>query len=180
MATGKWTQVGVPHKGWFNVGIEDVGQAHETCEMCEAVEIRFVHLMRHPDYPDDLRVGCICAEHMETDRQAARSRERWKRNEAQRRANWLKRTWRVSQRGNEYLNAFNVTVFQRPDGAAASCTSPPAPNAGRAQPRALAAARPLKRNEAQRRANNSSVSPRFLSADGSNLSFGFSLAPVTA
>jgi hypothetical protein len=117
MATGKWTQAGIPHKGWFNVGIEDVGAAHETCQMCEVVEIRFVHLMRHPDYPQDLRVGCVCAEHMETDRQAARSRERWKRNEAQRRANWLKRTWRISQRGNEFLNVdnFNVTVFQRPD-----------------------------------------------------------------
>ena len=64
---GKWSQTGVPHRGWACVGIEDLEEPAQFCEMCESVEIRYVHLMEHPDYPETLGVGCICAEHMEED-----------------------------------------------------------------------------------------------------------------
>jgi hypothetical protein len=36
-----------------------------VCEMCESQTIRYVQHMEHPDYPDVLKVGCICAGHME-------------------------------------------------------------------------------------------------------------------
>ncbi|MDZ7713173.1 MAG: hypothetical protein U5L06_08695 [Rhodovibrio sp.] len=78
--------------------------------------------LRPPDAPSRLSrrpAGRLCLRRAHGNRPpgGAQPRERWKRNEAQRRANWLKRAWRVSQRGNEYLNVdnFNVTVFQRPD-----------------------------------------------------------------
>src|SRR5262249_44444099 len=73
--TGKWRQPGVPHRGWECTGIEDLGACAITCEMCEVQLIRYVHEMRHPDYPDALNVGCICAGHMEEDLVGARERE---------------------------------------------------------------------------------------------------------
>ena len=56
---------GVPHKGWFCVDLEDLGDILGTCEMCETQSIRYVHHMEHHDYPDVLGVGRVCAEKME-------------------------------------------------------------------------------------------------------------------
>ena len=112
MTTGKWTQPGVPHKGWTCVDIEDLGEPDHICEMCEVTEVRYVHVMEHLDY-QTLRVGCICAGHMEEDLVGARKREEAFKASRVRRARWLTREWRVSGSGNEYLNAdgFNVVVY---------------------------------------------------------------------
>jgi hypothetical protein len=113
MTTGKWAQAGVPHKGWACLDIEDAGEPNFVCEMCEAVHIRFIHSMAHPDYPNAPRVGCVCAGHMEEDPVGARKREFDFRSNLARRARWLSRKWRRSRAGNPYLNAngFNVVVF---------------------------------------------------------------------
>jgi hypothetical protein len=47
---GKWSQSGVPHKGWLCIEIEDLGSPDLTCEMCESREIRYVHHMQHDSY----------------------------------------------------------------------------------------------------------------------------------
>ena len=72
---GKWSQGGVPHKGWSCIDIDDVGDDFVTCQMCETQPVRYVHTMEHPDYPDTLDVGCVCAGNMEQDYEAARERE---------------------------------------------------------------------------------------------------------
>jgi len=114
---GKWSRAGVPHRGWSCVGIEDLEEPAQTCEMCESVEIRYVHFMEHPDYAETLGVGCICAEHMEEDYVTPRLREKKLRSRAQRRKSWAKREWKVSYKGNPYLNTegFNLTVFSLSD-----------------------------------------------------------------
>jgi hypothetical protein len=113
MTTGKWAQAGVPHKGWVCEDIEDAGAPDFTCQMCEVISIRFIHLMSHADYPDQLRCGCVCAGHMEEDLAAARKREFDFKSTLARRARWLSRKWRRSRAGNQYLNTngFNVVVF---------------------------------------------------------------------
>jgi hypothetical protein len=111
--TGKWCVPGVPHKGWECVDIDDLEKPCFVCEMCEVQVIRYVHHMAHTDYPDVLRTGCICAGYMEQDLVGARRREA---SFKSRRANWLRRHWRVSANGNEFLNTadgFNVVVFQK-------------------------------------------------------------------
>ena len=103
-ATGKWTDPGVPHRGWICVDMEDSGGVFNTCEMCEVQEIRFLHTMEHASYPGRLVCGCICAGHMEEDYAAARKREKVLVNRARRRLNWPDRAgWRVSARGNPYI-----------------------------------------------------------------------------
>jgi hypothetical protein len=82
--------------------------------MCESTQIRYVHTMEHPDYPETLGVGCVCAEHMEQDYARPRLREQNLRSKSQRRKTWIKRNWRTSVKGNLYLNTegYNLTVFE--------------------------------------------------------------------
>lgn len=110
---GKWSQAGVPHRGWTCVGIEDLEEPAQLCEMCESVEVRYVHFMEHPEYPETLGVGRICAGHMENDYVQPRLREKRLLSKSRRRDSWSKRTWSVSAKGNPYLNTegFNLTVF---------------------------------------------------------------------
>ncbi len=81
--------------------------------MCESVEIRYVHLMQHSDYPETLGVGCIYAENMENDKVNPGRREKKLKTKARRRKKWSNREWRTSIKGNPYLNTegFNLTIF---------------------------------------------------------------------
>lgn len=115
--TGKWSDPGVPHRGWICVDTEDLGEDTIVCEMCEVMEIRHVHVMEHPEYGDTLRCGCVCAGNMECDYARARRREAKMRNRASRRERWLSRRWRVSARGNEYINTDGYNVVVRGGGS---------------------------------------------------------------
>ncbi len=116
---GRWSEPGVPHKGWRCVDFIDLGRPSETCGMCEGQEIRYVHVMEHADYPESIRAGCVCAENMEADTVAApgaaKDRERRAKSLEARRWRWVERVWRVSRRGNPFLNVdhFNVTLFRK-------------------------------------------------------------------
>ena len=115
MDRGKWSQQGVPHKGWQCYELEDLGDLIEKCEMCETQSIRYVHHMKHPDYGDVLRVGCVCAGHMEEDYEGAQKRERQAKSIAHRQTKWMKAQWKTSQSGNSYINrnGFNVVLYRR-------------------------------------------------------------------
>jgi hypothetical protein len=117
---GKWSQPGVPKKGWrFTGDIEDLGAPDGTCEMCETQQIRYVHCMEHPDYPHVLGCGFVCAEKMEEDYVNPRRREAALKASASRRRRWLARKWKVSVGGNPYINTdgFNITIFPNSDGS---------------------------------------------------------------
>src|SRR4051794_9059202 len=102
--TGKWAQAGVPHRGWTCVYVEDLGEPSATCEMCEQQEIRYAHHMEHPQYSGTLVVGCVCAEHMESDLVAPKRREQQLKSASARRTRWLTRRWRTSAKGNAFIN----------------------------------------------------------------------------
>ncbi|GHV93821.1 hypothetical protein AGMMS50293_01410 [Spirochaetia bacterium] len=40
---GKWSEPGVPYKGWTCIDVEDIEEPCLTCEMCESQLIRYVH-----------------------------------------------------------------------------------------------------------------------------------------
>jgi hypothetical protein len=95
----KWGDLNVPHKGWTRIDIVDLeGWNYEICEMYEAREIRFVHIMKHPRYPGALRCGCVCAGHLEANYKAARDRERGLKQAAGKRQRASERLQGVSQR----------------------------------------------------------------------------------
>ena len=113
---GRWSEAGVPHRGWECSGVEILDEPEHICEMCDVALVRYVHVMQHADYPDPLRVGCQCAAKMEEDYSAARAkaRERSAKRIQRGRSRWLARTgWRRSWKGNSFINAdgFNVTVY---------------------------------------------------------------------
>ena len=110
---GKWSQPGVPHRGWNCIDVEDLGEPVQVCEMCEHAEVRYVHKMQHPEYIQTFNVGCVCAERMEEDYVTPKFRERKLKSYASRRSNWLKRKWKVSYGGNLYINVdgFNIVMF---------------------------------------------------------------------
>jgi len=113
---GLWSESGVPHKGWRFLDMEDLGVPDHTCEMCERVQVRYVHRMEHPDYARVLSVGCVCAGQMEQDYAGAEHREKQFISRVLRRATWLTRRWRESaEKHNHFLNAygFNVVVFRK-------------------------------------------------------------------
>src|SRR5215467_13772039 len=110
MSTGKWREEGVPHKGWSCVDMEDLEDDREVCAMCEVAEIRYVHIMTHQEHDGGLRVGCVCAEHMEQDYTGPRLRER----RLLRRGKWLRRRWyRTFDDQVQYLNTdrFHLAVW---------------------------------------------------------------------
>jgi hypothetical protein len=115
---GLWSQPEVPHKGWHCVDVVDLRPAEGgdyetgTCQMCLNEELRFVHVMRHDEYPDPVDAGCVCAEKMSEDYDA-HAREQRLKNRAARKSKWLARKWRRSAKGNHFLNieGCNVTVF---------------------------------------------------------------------
>lgn len=126
----------MPHRDWncvdnydsFEVNGED---EFETCEMCEVMEIRFVHVMQHADYSDLLHCGCICAGHMEQNKVGADRRDKGMRNRASRRAKFPDRTgWRVSARGTPYIKVegYHLMVARRKSGFAVGVTPPGAPH----------------------------------------------------
>ena len=67
MDHGKWSQQGVPQKGWLCIDFTDLEGLYGICEMCETQRIRYVHYMKHPDYDEVLGVGAVCAGNMEED-----------------------------------------------------------------------------------------------------------------
>ena len=116
--TALWSQPDVPHKGWRCVGVADLRPPdggvyeHATCQMCLNEKLRFVHTMKHDDYPEQVDAGCVCAEKM-CETYDGQAREQRLKNRAARKNKWLTRKWRVSRNGNRYLkiDGRNVGVF---------------------------------------------------------------------
>ena len=113
---GKWSEPDIPHNGWTCTYVEDLEEPDAICEMCERQEIRYVHYMVHPEYPGEIAAGCICAGRMEEDYKAARRREQPLRKKARQRTQSLKK-WRISARGNPYINMDNINAVIFPKGA---------------------------------------------------------------
>src|ERR1700728_3775627 len=112
---GKWSDPGVPHKGWTCVDFEDLEYLSGIGGMCESQEIRYVHYMQHPRLQGLIGAGCECAARMSEDYEGAQNRERFAKNRAKRRATWLTRDWKTSAKGNAYLKAdgFLIVIFEK-------------------------------------------------------------------
>ncbi len=134
-----WDNPSVPCKGWACVIAYDVEEGcltskkrdYETCEMCGAERIRYVHVMAHENYANSLAVGRICAGRMSDDAVGAKDRERILRIRAKRqitrRSLWLKRQrkkftkrylWKKFAKGALHIQINNqvLDVFERPNG----------------------------------------------------------------
>ena len=109
-----------PLAGWEWVDTYDVAEEGDVlvaCELCDCPSVRFVHVMRHEKYFEDVNVGCICAGIMDGDILAAKERDRKMKNRASRKCNYLKKEWRANETGNHVLRYKNEDLAIKRDGA---------------------------------------------------------------
>ena len=86
-------ELGAPLENWRCEGVIDGEEADFVCELCDCKKVRYIHVMTHPDYPGELKVGCICAGIMEGNRMAAIARDEAAKRKSQRRSNFRKKKW---------------------------------------------------------------------------------------
>ena len=98
-----WKRDDVPHEGWECIDIIDLGQPVGVCRMCGHQIIRYVHVMRHPEYPRTIGAGCVCAGRMEGDIEAAKARENEFKNRLARLETFMALPRKRSRNGHEYV-----------------------------------------------------------------------------
>jgi hypothetical protein len=86
-------ELGAPVSGWECSTVSDNETASFTCELCGCKGVRYIHVMKHPEYLDELSVGCICAGVMEGDILEAEKRAREAKNKSKRKSYYLKKQW---------------------------------------------------------------------------------------
>lgn len=104
-------EFGFPHKGWELVDVIDLGEycdsvdeiEYENCEFCGHEQIRYVHIIKHPEYNRYVRVGCDCAVQLTADYVNPKARESYLRRKTARRRNFMKQEWKMSSKGNYIL-----------------------------------------------------------------------------
>jgi hypothetical protein len=111
---------GVPHKGWKLVGVVDLHEEkglnygeYEDCQFCSHEQIRYVHILKHAELEDFIRVGCVCACGLTNDYVEPKRRERILRNQAARRSRFPNRvSWRTNRQGGKTMKwkQFRITV----------------------------------------------------------------------
>tara|TARA_R110000868_G_scaffold73509_6_gene213123 strand:- start:2145 stop:2597 length:453 start_codon:yes stop_codon:yes gene_type:complete len=84
-----WDRKDVPHKGWMNIGCEDLESATHICDMCGKEEIRYVHTMYHSEMEDYYKVGCVCAEKMTDDYNTAKHQLK----QMKKKNSWMTQHW---------------------------------------------------------------------------------------
>ena len=99
------SEIGAPISGWKCRRVIDTEFADKTCELCNCEKVRFLHLMWHPEWFEDIEVGCICAGLMEGDVLAAVARDKEAKNRSHRRQNFYSKKWsRNCYGGKHYLH----------------------------------------------------------------------------
>ena len=102
-APNHWNEPNFPQTGWVCTCVTDLGAPTGICEMCGYQIIRYVHHMYHPMAKITLGCGCVCAGKMEGDVGKAKRREQAFKNKQKRQVSFLKKHWKRSARGHEYL-----------------------------------------------------------------------------
>ncbi len=104
---------------WRNHSAADRGKAggptaapRGRCQRCGQINLRYVHLMESPGFPDRIEVGCECAQVLCPTYDAVRAERRLKTRDLRLR-HWLSLPW-LSIIGNQYLNhaGFNWGVIR--------------------------------------------------------------------
>lgn len=92
----------------------DMEDAQEKCSMCGKEEIRYLHTISHPDEGISIDVGAVCARRLTNNAFGITLGEESLKKRAARLKKWLTRKWRISSRGNKFLNieGNNVGVYQ--------------------------------------------------------------------
>lgn len=119
----RWNKEGLPHKGWEYVDVVDLAEytepgdpiPYEKCEMCGNENIRYAHIMRHPDLDGEIHVGCVCAEKMTDDYVNPQMRETALKNRIKRLKSFNKVPWNVNASKGSYSKRYKgecITIMK--------------------------------------------------------------------
>lgn len=100
-----------PLENWRCVEMIDGEDADFECELCGYESVRFIHVMEHDEYFEQVSVGCICAGIMEGNILAAKERDRKMKNRAKRKLNFPNRKWKTARSGAYYVKYRDQYVF---------------------------------------------------------------------
>jgi len=112
---------GAPLNDWHCVDLVDEEDASFVCELCGCEKVRYVHVMGHDEYFENVCVGCVCAGIMEGDILAAKERDRKMRNRTKRRMNFPQRKWKRARSGGYFTKYNGQYVFINQNGRNYSC-----------------------------------------------------------
>lgn len=107
--SGLFSQEGFPHRGWEYVDCEDLEYDREWCEACETQEIRYVHILKHPNYGQKIRVGSECAkklcENYDSSEIERVTKQKYKFLNSPR--------WKISMKGNPHIkrDGYHITII---------------------------------------------------------------------
>lgn len=117
----------IPKEGWVCENVIDrkytlnlmQGIKYDSCEMCGNTKLRYVHIMKHPDYPNTLGVDCECAEKMSNDYTNPKLKEEALRKKFYRRNNFVYEFWNISKDKKTYTKKHRgvvITMKEAEDG----------------------------------------------------------------
>jgi hypothetical protein len=97
----------------------DLGAPLAICEHCKRETVRYLHTVQNHVTGETLEVGVVCAGHLTGDVEFAQELSDQAKLYFQRRNRWLKRKWRISEKGNRFLNwnQKNLVVFRNQSGS---------------------------------------------------------------
>jgi hypothetical protein len=94
----RWNNFGLPQKGYRFVEVLDMEEPTETCDICSQQGIRYVHVLTHDDLPNQIKVGCECADKLVEGYDGARREAAVKKRAADRR-HWTYYGWKLNEKG---------------------------------------------------------------------------------
>jgi len=104
----------IPRVAWLLTGTADNYSSNFICENCKFPHVRYVHELVHKITKNQVRVGCVCAQHLTQDFATPRLREASLKSRAGRRMRWPTLNWKRSQKRNLFLTKEgNVIVVKR-------------------------------------------------------------------
>jgi len=59
-----------PLTEWEYIRVKDLRDKKERCPCCRRQTFRFGHILEHSDWPEPIRVGCVCAGRLTGDEEA--------------------------------------------------------------------------------------------------------------
>lgn len=96
----------LPTTGWTDDRVEDMKGEEVKCQYCNKESIRFVHVLTHPDYEGELKVGCICAGKLTGNLELSKKKERERKNESRKVEAWRKKHDESAAAKKEFLDSF--------------------------------------------------------------------------
>ena len=121
---GRDSEPNFPHTGWEWAGVVDSCQRglsqeeYPSCEYCDQLRIRYVHTLTHPNFPNPVAVGCVCAVWLTDDQENPERAEKKLRQAADRRARFPSRKWQVMAASWRWITLDGVDVAIFPSGKA--------------------------------------------------------------